>query len=156
MSPSAVNQFSFCETNSTQPNMTTNIKDLAGGANIPGAPFSWDDDGACQTINIPAGTIKGITNWSSTCGACLTGVTDWGAAQFNPAAAGIGTHTITYSFNSQQAGCTTYTTSITITVTNPYNAAFVTPGPFCAGASCATLTPSNTYTVGTGTFSGAS
>ena len=154
MSPSAVNQFSFCETNSTQPNMTTNIKDLAGGANIPGAPFSWDDDGACQTINIPAGTIKGITNWSSTCGACLTGVTDWGAAQFNPAAAGIGTHTITYSFNSQQAGCTTYTTSITITVTNPYNAAFVTPGPFCAGASCATLTPSNTYTVGTGTFSG--
>ncbi|MFN8115311.1 MAG: gliding motility-associated C-terminal domain-containing protein [Bacteroidia bacterium] len=154
MSPSATNQFSFCENNTAQPNMTTNIKDLAGGANMPGAPFTWLDDGSCQTINIPPGTVKGITSWTSTCGACLTNVTDWGAAQFNPAAASIGTHTITYTFDSQQPGCTPYTASITITVTNPYNASFTAPGPFCAGAACASFTPSNTYTVGTGTFSG--
>jgi gliding motility-associated-like protein len=155
MSPSATNQFSFCENNTAQPNITnTNVKDLSGGANMPGAPFTWNDDGACQTITIPPGTVRGISTWGSTCGACLTGVTDWGAAQFNPAAASIGTHTITYTFDSQQPGCTPYTTSITITVTNPYNAAFTTPGPFCAGAACVTLNPSNTYTVGTGTFAG--
>ena len=154
MSPSAVNQFSFCESNTAQPNMATNVKDLAGGANMPGAPFTWVDDGACQTINIPAGTIRGISTWTASCGACLSAVTDWGAAQFNPAAAALGSNTITYSYNSQQAGCTTYTTSIIINVTNPYNAAFVVPGPFCAGAACASFTPSNTYTVGTGTFAG--
>jgi gliding motility-associated-like protein len=156
MSPSATNQFSFCENNvtSASASISTTLVDLTNNANIPGTPFNWLRDGACQTINIPPGTIKGIASWSSTCGSCLTGVTDWGAAQFNPSAAGIGTHTITYSFNPQAAGCSTYTTSIVITVTNPYNAAFVTPGPFCAGAACATLTPSNTYTLGTGSWSG--
>jgi gliding motility-associated-like protein len=155
MSPSATNQFSFCENNTAQPNITnTNVKDLSGGANMPGAPFTWVDDGGCQTITIPPGTVRGITTWGSTCGACLTNVTDWGAAQFNPAAASIGTHTITYTFDSQQPGCTPYTTSITITVTNPYNAAFTAPGPFCAGAACASFTPTNSYTVGTGSYSG--
>ncbi|MBC7696059.1 MAG: gliding motility-associated C-terminal domain-containing protein [Burkholderiales bacterium] len=152
MSPSAVNSFTMCENNTAEPNMAVTVKDLATDVLLPG--FTWNDDGSCQTYNVPAGAIKGITTWGSTCGACLTSVTDWGAAQFNPAAASVGTHTITYSFNPQKAGCPTYTTQVVITVTNPYNAAFVTPGPYCSNAGCATLTPSNTYTVGTGTWSG--
>ena len=154
MSPSATNQFSFCESNTTSSNMSVSITDLTNNASLPGAPFTWADDGACQTINIPPGTIKGISSWTSTCGSCIAATTDWGAAVFNPAAASVGTHTITYTFNPQTGTCPIFTTSIVITVTNPYNAAFVTPGPFCAGASCATLTPSNTYTLGTGAFSG--
>jgi len=155
-SPSATTQFSFCETNNTSASasISTTIQDLTNNANFAGSPFSWLNNGACQTITIPPGTIKGISSWTSTCGSCIAATTDWGAAVFNPANAGVGTHTITYSFNSQAAGCSTYTTSIVITVTNPYNAAFVTPGPFCANASCATLTPSNTYTLGTGNWSG--
>jgi hypothetical protein len=32
---------------------------------MPGAPFSLGyDDGACQTINIPAGTVRGISTWT--------------------------------------------------------------------------------------------
>jgi gliding motility-associated-like protein len=156
MSPSATNQFSFCENNNTSASasISTTIVDLTDNANIPGTPFNWTNNGSCQTINIPPGTIKGITSWTSSCGSCVSGATDWGAAQFNPSVAGIGTHTVTYSYNPQTAGCSTYSTSIVITVTNPYNAAFVTPGPFCAGASCFTLTPSNTYTLGTGSWSG--
>ena len=151
MSPSATNSFSFCETATSGANMPTNVSDLATNSSI--TTFTWAANGVCSGYTIPAGAIKGIATWTSTCGSCLTNVTDWGYAQFDPSAASIGTHTITYSFNPQSS-CATYTTSVTITVTNPFNASFVPPGPLCANASCSNLTPSNTYTVGTGSWSG--
>lgn len=152
MSPSATNSFSFCETATGFPNMQTLVLNASTSATL--SNFAWMDNGSCQTITYPPGTISGVTSWSATCGACLTGVTDWGAAQFDPSKASIGTNTITYSFNPQTAGCPTYTTSVVITVTNPYNAAFTPPGPLCANAACVNLTPTNTYTIGTGTWSG--
>ncbi len=114
---------------------------------------SWVDDGVCQTINIPANTISGIPKFTATCGTCITDYGN-GTATFNPSAAGVGSHTITYTY-TPGGTCPIYTFSKIITITNPYVANWTSPGSFCINASSVNL---NSYlSVGSttgGTWSG--
>jgi len=138
MSPSAVNTFSLCETNTTQPNMTYTVTNLANNAVI--TTGTWNDDGNCQTIAIPAGAITGTSTFTASCGSCITS-TDYGYATFNPATAGPGTHTITYTFNPGN-GCAPYVFTKTITIAAPSFSVSANPNPICAGQS-STLTATN-------------
>jgi gliding motility-associated-like protein len=137
-SPTAVNTFSLCETNSTQPNMTYTVEDLASGNLITSG--TWTDDGICQTIAIPAGAITGVATFTSSCGSCLTS-TDYGYASFNPSVAGPGIHTITYTYNPG-GNCAPFTFTKTITVTTPSFSVAATPTAVCSGSST-TLTATN-------------
>ncbi len=141
MSPSAVNTFSLCETNTTQPNMTYTVTNLANNAII--TTGTWTDDGACQTIAIPAGAVTGTSTFTASCGACVTS-TDYGYATFNPAAAGPGTHTVTYTYNPGN-GCAPYTFSKTITISTPSFSVAATPTAVCSG-STTTLTATSAQT----------
>jgi gliding motility-associated-like protein len=139
MSPSLPNTITLCEPNTGQPNMTYQIIDAHSGAVISSG--TWTDDGACQTINIPAGTLSGAAAYtiSPACAGCLA-TTDWGYGTFNPANATPGTtYTITYTFNPP-GSCANYVFSHNITVTNPYNAAWTAPAAICANAAAINLT----------------
>jgi len=140
-SPSAVNSFSLCETNTTQPNMTYTVEDLASGNLITSG--TWVDDGNCQTIAIPAGAITGTSTFTSSCGSCVTS-TDYGYATFNPSIAGPGTHTITYTFDPPGT-CPSYVFTKTITVITPSFSVAATPTAVCSG-STTTLTATNSQT----------
>jgi len=153
MSPSLPNQIQFCET-STGSNMPYAIIDASNNATLSSG--TWiNNDGACQTITIPAGTIQGQAYYtiSPACGGCLTS-TDWGYAVFSPSVAGPGTYTITYTFDPP-GSCPNYTYSHVITVTNPYNATWTAPAPLCANAAAINLNSllSGSATAG-GTWSG--
>ncbi|MBI3519967.1 MAG: hypothetical protein HY062_11495, partial [Bacteroidetes bacterium] len=166
LDPTLPHTFKMCEDNSasTSGNMSYKIFDCYSTTGVPIASGTWTVNtsaaypGSCQSITIPPGT--GAGQWNFTGSSSFTGpgitTTNWGGALFNPSTAGPGTHVITYNWNNGQSGAAACagTKTVAITVGNPFNAAFTTPGPFCASASCATLTPTNTYTVGTSSWSG--
>ncbi|MES2515247.1 MAG: gliding motility-associated C-terminal domain-containing protein [Bacteroidota bacterium] len=147
-SPTATTTIEFCEPNTAQPNMGYSIMDLASGATI--AFGTWIDDGACQTVTIPPGAITGVATFTASCGTCVTS-TNFGYGTFNPALAGTGTHTITYSF-SPGGSCPTYTFSKVITVNTPSITPAVTNATICAGNST-TLSVSGTPSSPNATFS---
>ncbi len=154
MSPSLPNSITLCEPNSAEANMNYQIIDVHSGAVISSG--TWTDDGVCQTINIPAGTLSGVASYSISpaCAGCLS-TTDWGYGTFNPANATPGTtYTITYTFDPP-GSCATYTYSTNITITNPYNASWTAPAALCSNSASISLTPllSGTATAG-GTWSG--
>ena len=154
MSPSATNNIVLCETNSAQPNTPYTIIDAASGATINTG--TWIDDGACQTISFPPGTISGVATWSiaPACPGCLVSTTDWGYTQFSPSIAGPGAWNICYSFDPPGA-CPTYTYCQTITVTNPYVAAWTAPAAVCANSGLINLTSLlNVGTTAGGTWTG--
>jgi gliding motility-associated-like protein len=154
MSPSATNNIVLCENNTAQPNMPYTIVDAASGATINSG--TWLDDGACQTISFPPGTISGVATWSVSpaCPGCLVGTTDWGYTQFSPSAAGPGAWNICYSFDPPGA-CATYTYCQTLTVTNPYVAAWTAPAAVCANSGLLNLTSLlNVGTTAGGTWTG--
>ncbi|MBN8697453.1 MAG: gliding motility-associated C-terminal domain-containing protein [Bacteroidetes bacterium] len=126
-------------------------------------------NGACgvgaDTISIvvtpqPDATITPVPNQCST-GAAITltaataggtwsgpGITNATAGTFDPATAGVGTHTITYNITTP---CTAQDT-VLIVVTNQLNATITHVGPFCTTASAVTLaavSPGGTWS-GTG------
>lgn len=153
ISPSATNNFVLCENNTAQPNMPYGIGDAASGTVLNTG--TWVDDGSCQTISFPPGTISGVSSWSISpaCAGCLA-TTDWGFATFNPSAAGPGTYNICYSFDPP-GSCPTYNYCQSITVTNPYNATWTAPAALCANSAAISLTSllSGSATAG-GTWSG--
>ncbi|MDQ3047160.1 MAG: hypothetical protein M3R27_06395, partial [Bacteroidota bacterium] len=152
MSPSATNLIQLCENNTAQPNMPYTIIDVSNGAVL--STGTWTDDGACQNITIPPGTLSGVASWSISpaCVGCLVSTTDWGFTGFDPAAAGSGTYTICYSFDPPGT-CPTYTYCQAITVTNPYNASWTPPAALCTNSGSVNLNTLVTGTAG-GTWSG--
>jgi gliding motility-associated-like protein len=145
-SPSAITTFTLCETNSGQPDMTYTVTNLATHNVI--ATGTWLDDGNCQSITLPAGSITGVATFTASCGACVTS-TDWGGATFNPSVAGPGTHTITYTFNPGGT-CAPYVYTKTVTIAAPTVTASADV-TICSGAST-TLTASGTPSTPTVTF----
>jgi gliding motility-associated-like protein len=140
LNPTSTYTFELCENNTAQPNMAYSIVDLASGNTINFG--TWVDDGACQQIVIPAGTITGSASFSASCGACVTTVPN-GTGSFNPSTAGAGTHTVTYTF-APGGACPTYTFSKVFTVLSPTVNTAMTSTTICEGAS-ATLTLSGGY-----------
>ncbi|HRD40043.1 MAG TPA: hypothetical protein PLC65_15560, partial [Bacteroidia bacterium] len=65
----------------------------------------------------------------------------------------VGTYTVTYTFNTQNASCPIVTGTQTIVVGNPYSAAWTTPTVQCTAFGCLALNPQVTGTGG-GVFSG--
>jgi gliding motility-associated-like protein len=154
MSPSATNTITLCETNAAGGDVGTyGIIDASTGTTINTG--TWIDDGACQTITIPPGTIQGVSTWSISpaCPGCLTS-TDWGYTVFSPSTAGPGTYNICYSYDPPGT-CPTYTYCQSITVTNPYNASWTAPAAVCSNSGTINLTSllSGSATAG-GTWSG--
>lgn len=137
MSPSETYSFSLCETNSASANVPYSIMDLASGTTFTFG--TWVDDGLCQTIVMPPGTMKGIATFTASCGACVvTSPNGNGYGSFNPSIAGVGTHTITYTF-APGAPCSPYVFSKVITIVSPTVTSSMTSTTICEGAS-ATLT----------------
>jgi len=153
MSPSATNLITLCETNSAAPNTPYTIVDAASGVILNSG--TWLDEGVCQNISFPPGTISGVSTWtiSPACPGCLTS-TDWGFTTFSPAVAGAGTWNICYSFDPPGA-CPTYTYCQSIVVTNPYVAAWAAPAAICANSGLLNLTSLlNVGTTAGGTWTG--
>lgn len=138
MSPTATNLITLCETNSAQPNTPYTIIDAASGLVINTG--TWLDDGFCQNISFPPGTLSGVSSWtiSPACPGCLTS-TDWGFTTFHPSVAGPGAWNICYSFDPPGT-CPTYNYCQTITVTNPYVAAWTAPAAICGNSGLLNLT----------------
>ncbi|MBI3520963.1 MAG: gliding motility-associated C-terminal domain-containing protein [Bacteroidetes bacterium] len=161
MNPAATYSFDFCESNTAAANVPYAIVDLASGTTFTFG--TWVDDGACQTVVVPAGTIKGVSTFTASCGACVTS-NAWGTGSFNPSIAGVGTHTITYTF-APGAPCAPYVFSKVITVVSPTVTTAMTNTTICEGAS-ATLTVSagptqtfsntSSYTIPDGSATGVS
>ncbi|MBN4062182.1 MAG: hypothetical protein COA57_02365 [Flavobacteriales bacterium] len=151
VSPSAIHTIRFCETITSSTNMTYTITDVNSGVAI--ASGTWNaSDGICDVVVIPAGTLTGLASYSGN-GLFYnppTAYGDEGYAQFDPAIAGPGTHTITYSWDDQN-GCSGTATE-TITVTNSNDATITAVGNLCENSSSITL---NAATSG-GTWSGTS
>lgn len=125
-SPGASNEVELCEGTAGQ-DMTYAIFDCHSGALISSG--TWVSDGACQTVTVTPPTLSGTSSFSGT-GISMS--TDWGSGLFDPAAAGPGTHTITYSWDNG-AGCSG-TAQQSITVTNPHDATYTYPASvFCTG-----------------------
>jgi gliding motility-associated-like protein len=140
LNPTSTYTFELCENNTAQPNMAYSILDLASGNTINFG--TWVDDGACQSIVIPAGTITGSASFSASCGACVATAPN-GTGSFNPSVAGAGTHTVTYTF-APGGACPTYTFSKVFTVLSPTVNTTMTSTTICEGAS-ATLTLTGGY-----------
>lgn len=103
----------------------------------PAGPFCIGDSPVTLISATPGGT------WSG------TGITNPSAGTFNPATAGVGIHTISYSVTTN--GCTSSST-LNITVNQGVNTTITPAGPFCANGSSTTLTsvtPGGTWS-GTG------
>lgn len=109
-------------------NATTNATITASG------PFCTSD----AATNLTAATGGGT--WSG------TGITNTSLGTFNPAAAGAGSHTITYTIS----GSCGSTDTETITVNLTPDATITTAGPFCTGDASTNLTAAT----GGGTWSG--
>jgi large repetitive protein len=100
-------------------------------------PFCITD----AAVTLSAATLGGT--WSG------TGITNAATGAFDPATAGVGSFTISYTVTS--LGCTDIKTT-SITVANPPNATITPAGPFCTNGATANLTaatPGGTWS-GTG------
>jgi gliding motility-associated-like protein len=120
----------------------------------PAGPFCATDPATNLTASLPGGT------WTSTCGACLTA-----GGTFNPATAGVGTYTVTYTI----PGCSTPDTE-TIIVQDLVITSIAVTNVTCFGLNNGTITitapgatqfsidngitfqASNVFTVGPGTY----
>lgn len=97
----------------------------------PAGPFCLSDPSVNLVASIAGGT------WSG------TGITNAAAGTFDPATAGVGTHTITYT----PTGCTNPAT-INITVNTVFDATITPAGPFCesnANTFLAAVDPGGTW-----------
>jgi gliding motility-associated-like protein len=123
-----------CQSSATQVNITINP---SPNVTVTGAgPFCLAD----PAVNL-SGSPGGGT-WSG------TGITNTSAGTFDPSAAGVGNHTITYAYTDAN-GCQG-TATTTVAVNTGGNPAVNPAGPFCANSAPATLTASS----GGGTWSG--
>ncbi len=91
----------------------------------PAGPFCVSDD----AVALSAIEANGI--WAADCGTCI----DPASGIFNPAAAGTGTHRITYSFS----GICTHSDTVFIEVLADINATITAAGPFCTNDAPYTL-----------------
>ena len=138
MTPSETYSFSLCESNTASPNVPYSIMDLASGTTFTFG--TWVDDGLCQTVVMPPGTMKGVSTFTASCGSCITSYPN-GYGIFSPSTAGVGTHTITYTF-APGAPCAPYVFSKVITIVSPTVTSAISSATICEGAST-TLTVSS-------------
>lgn len=106
---------------------TVTVTSGAAGSNAtitPSGPYCQ----SAASVNLTAATAGGT--WSG------TGITNAATGTFDPAVAGVGTHTITYTI----AGPCGDTKTTTITVNANANATITPAGPFCLGDASVTLT----------------
>ena len=98
---------------------------------------------------------QGTSSWTCVPTNGITGTGDWGAALFDPSVVGAGTYTITYNWDNQ--GTTprhcTGSASHSVTVTNPWDASWTSPGTLCDNSGSINL---NSYITGNagGTWTG--
>ncbi len=98
---------------------------------------------------------QGTSSWTCVPTNGITATADWGAAIFDPSVVGAGSYTITYNWDNQ--GVTprhcTGSASHTVTVTNPWDASWTSPGTVCDNDGSLNL---NSYITGNtgGTWSG--
>lgn len=112
-------------TNGCTSSSTLNIT-VNQGANTtitPAGPFCVDGNSTILTSVTPGGT------WSG------TGITNPSAGTFDPAQAGIGTHTITYTIGGPCGS----TSTTTIVVNAIPDASILSTGPFCTNQGVVTL-----------------
>ena len=133
--------YSYSDANTCSNTATTSVTVNAKPTLTPGSYGPYCIDASAATLG---GTPSGGT-WSGT-GVSLVG----GVYKFNPASAGAGTFTLTYSFTDANTCNNTATTSVTVN-----SKPTVTPGsygPYCVDAAAATLagTPSGGTWSGTG------
>jgi len=102
---------------------------------VSGGPYCVSAAASALTASPTGGTFSGI------------GITDAAAGTFDPATAGVGTHTITYTYTDAN-GCTN--SALADVVVNPLPVVTVSGGPYCVSAAASALTASPTG----GTFSG--
>ncbi len=120
----------------TDTKTTTIVVNAAPDATITAAgPFCTSDAST---------TLSAVTSGGTWSGA---GITNAATGAFDPAIAGAGTHTITYTVTS---GTCTDTKTTTITVATPPDATITTAGPFCSSDAATNLTAATTG----GTWSG--
>lgn len=123
--------------NGTDDSVSTNLitVDALPDATISGISSFCDTDGL-STLN----TATGGGTWSATCGSCLSGT-----GVFDPAAAGVGSHTITYDVSS--GACNAQGTfNITVNNCGQPTASFTTSATsICEGESI-TFTDASTGT----------
>ena len=130
------------------------------------APMEWvvyDGNGYTHASGItPTGCTtygpwspQGQGTWSISPSTAGFGTSDWGVCLFSPSTAGPGTYQITYNWNNQGSGAylCTGSQSQSITVNNPWNAAWTSPGTICESNGSINL---NNYITGNtgGTWSG--
>ncbi len=157
LDPSLPHYIQMCHNTSSTAGMTYTIKNCFSGATLGTGTLSPGGTGnVCGTmVTIPANTPIGTSSFTSDVPAALTynpgPASNWGAAVFNPGIAGVGTHTVTYSFNDG-AGCSGSTTW-TVTVTSTNNPAWTAPAALCANGSAVSLPGQVTGTAG-GMWSG--
>ena len=137
-------QIRLCESSGTGSDLNYEVRDCYSNALITSG--SWATDGACSNVNFSPAGLSGISYFSGP----GVSTTDWGAGQFDPAAAGPGTHTVYYHWNDEN-GCDD-SVSVQITVTSPNNPAW-TPPSLCNTSTALDLDNSVTGTTG-GTWSG--
>jgi|GEM_PF-3847602 len=85
------------------------------------------------TVNEGPWSPQGTSSWTCVPTNGITGTGDWGAALFDPSVVGAGTYTITYTWDNQGTAprhCTG-SASHSVTVTNPWSAAWTSPGTVC-------------------------
>ena len=98
---------------------------------------------------------QGTSSWTCVPTNGITGTGDWGAALFDPSVVGAGTYTITYNWDNQGVAprhCTG-SASHSVTVTNPWDASWTSPGTVCDNGGSINL---NSYISGNagGTWTG--
>ena len=118
--------------NSANANVVVNAFPVVG---VSGGPFCVDDAASNLTASPAGGTFSG------------DGITDAANGTFDPAVAGVGTHTITYDYTDGNGCGNSATTDV---VVNDLPALTLNGGPFCIDDATSNLTGSPSG----GTFSG--
>jgi len=98
---------------------------------------------------------QGTSSWTCVPTNGITATGDWGAAVFDPSVVGPGTYTITYNWDNQGTAprhCTG-SSSHSVTVTNPWDASWTSPGDVCDNGGSINLDSYITGDAG-GTWSG--
>ena len=152
--------YKLSKTNAQTGTYTYSIQDDISSAIL--ASGTWtvpaNLESAASAIVIPSGTASysgpGVMNGFPSNLPTNNYLGDRGIGYFNPALAGVGTHTITYTWNNGLAApnnCTLTRTKI-VTVTGAIVPTFTQVAPICSGATLAALPTTSTNSI-TGTWS---
>lgn len=153
MDPTLNHQYVLCNINAWFPNMTYTVSSCYDNATLVTGTWTTNAVG-CQTVTVPANSAIGTASYAlnPAVPGALTNFGD-GYCALTTSLMPVGTYTVTYTFNTQNASCPIVTGTQTIVVGNPYSAAWTTPTVQCTAFGCLALNPQVTGTGG-GVFSG--